>query len=140
MGFFPHKGDPDTDILVRATSKNNAQIAIESALLKATREQIKFLESPEWRYLIDKYLPAELRRIEHVSRDENKFNPLEPAYERQQLIIHGQIKETQLLHGRLSDVAGEIKKIEKRLRDLNIHKAALADKVAANLKKIQQSK
>lgn len=107
-----------TDELIRATANNDALIEITEGQIRALVEQEKTLDSPAWKNIIESYLPAEIRRIEHNRGDEEKINPFETSYERKQLIAHGQLKECQIMIGRLSDVRGNLARLRSYLLDL----------------------
>jgi hypothetical protein len=127
-----------TDQLVRATSDNEARIAITEEKLAVINEQVTDLSSPEWQRITQRYLPAELRRIEHMSRQEDLIHPHDPLYKDKQLIVHGQIRECEILIGRLSDLKGTQQGLNQNLVALRREQAKLSKKLGSHRKKVAQ--
>jgi hypothetical protein len=127
-----------TDELIRATSNNEARIAITEDKLKVINDQLTDLTSPEWQRITERYLPAELRRIEHMSRQESVIHPHDPLYRDKQLMVHGQIRQCEILIGRLSDVQGTQRGLVRNLVDLRREQTKLSTKLVAHRKKITE--
>ena len=135
---FAKNDEQVTDELVRATSHNDARIAITEEKLKVINEQVKDADTPVYKRFAERYLPAELRRIEHMSRQEDIINPLDPNYKAQQLIVHGQIKEVEILIGRMTDIKATQNSLRRHLVDLIREKTKLSNKLFDHRKKVSE--
>jgi hypothetical protein len=137
--LFPKRNVDENDKLLRETAQNDAKLAIALSQLEALKAQTKRLDSEDWKWIITQYLPAEIRRIEHESRNEKKIDPFSPTYEKQQLMAHAQIQQCEKLIGRFSDLCGQVQIQERYIRELKGYKSKLLKKSEANRKKIAQS-
>ena len=137
--MFTKTTQESSDELVRAASKNDARIAIAEDLIKVLVEQEKDLLSPEWTRITTRYLPAELRRLEHNRSDNDIINPLDPLYEKKQLIADGQIKECLFLIGKLSNIRAALQVERKVLLDCLKLRVTLQNKSRTLKEKLLQS-
>ena len=73
--------------------------------LQAVEEFMDRLEGPEWKWFVEKYLPAETVRI---AIEATAIENLDPLYERKKLIADSQIRQNNNLIEKLSEVRIQI--------------------------------
>lgn len=73
-------------------------------------EALKHMESEEWNWLVNRFLPAERMRLAIETAD---MNPLDPQAAEKRCIAHGQYAETVRIAEKLSDVKKELAEVNQ---------------------------
>ncbi len=98
---------PDADIGDLEEKARN--IADQLAALKAHEDDY---DSPAFQWLVNTFLPTELRRIEHARSE------LDPTDTTRQCMVQGQINEISLLTTYLGNVRATAWKLERQLKQI----------------------
>jgi hypothetical protein len=85
-------------------------------------------ETPEFRWLVEKMLPAERRRI---SEERNHISPEDPQYREKHLIFDGKILEVSDLTTHLDHVKRSLESLENEAKMIN----AAIDRLHQRMKK-----